>query len=626
MFQLFKLTLRERKWVLLSLGCMIFVALFNYVFVDMVQPIINEMFGLAPAASTVKAPDGSPATAMTDNAGRDVPQKAPPKGVVKVRTMDLVLRLFRISRQDIRKVLPFVVVFVIFGRGLFTFLSSFFMKAVGNKIVKTMRDDLYEHILYQSPGFFDQVTTGDIMSRLTNDVDKIQQAVSSAMSDMIEESFILIALLVQLFVTDWILALSVFVITPLAVIPLAAFNKQLKRKGKQSQVRMAHIYNLIFETITGNKIVKAFTMEQFELRKFLKASWSYFKINLRLAWISSLSSPFMEFIGGVVGAFILAVGAKRIANGNISPGDFGAFVIAIFLMFTPIKRLSRANSVIQQATGCYDRVQEILNRVPQIQDDPQAQPLAAVKGHVVFDRVSFSYNESRPVLFDVSFEVLPNEMAAIVGLSGAGKTTIVNLLSRFYEPTGGRISIDGVSIRDVTLASLRSQIGLVTQDIILFNDTVRNNIAYGLDDTPMDSIIEAAQASECHRFIMELPDGYETPIGEKGTLLSSGQRQRLAIARALLKNPPILILDEATSALDSESERLIQAALARILKDRTTFVIAHRLSTIRNADKILVIDKGRIVESGSHEKLMKKKGIYKKLHDLQFPEEEEMER
>jgi len=624
MFQLLKLTLRERKLVLLSLACMIFVALFNYIFVDMVQPIINDMFGLAPTASVEKSP--ASATHMeTEKAPDAVPQKAVPRAVVKTRSMDLILRLFHISRQDIKKVLPFVVVFIIFGRGLFTFLSSFLMKAVGNKIVKSMRDDLYGHLLYQSSSYFDHLTTGDIMSRLTNDVDKIQQAVSSAMSDMIEESFILLALLVQLFVTDWILALSVFVITPLAVIPLAAFNRQLKRKGKQSQVKMGHIYNLIFETITGNKIVKAFTMEQFELRKFLKASWSYFRINLKLAWISSLSSPFMEFIGGIVGAFILAVGAKRIANGSISPGDFGAFVIAIFLMFTPIKRLSRANSVIQQATGCYDRIQEVLEETPQIQDSPRAYPLPSTKGHVMFDHVTFSYDEARPVLFDVTFEILPNEIVALVGLSGAGKTTVINLLSRFYEPKGGRITIDRIDIRDVTLASLRSQIGLVTQDIVLFNDNVRNNIAYGLDDISMDKIIEAATAAECHHFIMELPDGYDTPIGERGTLLSSGQRQRLAIARALLKNPPILILDEATSALDSESERLIQAALARIMKDRTTFVIAHRLSTIRNADKILVIDKGRIVESGSHEKLMKKEGIYKKLHDLQFPEDEEIE-
>ena len=330
------------------------------------------------------------------------------------------------------------------------------------------------------------------------------------------------------------------------------------------------------------------------------------------------------FIGGAVGAFILFIGTKRIAAGLISPGDFGAFTIAIFMMFTPIKRLSRANNVIQQAAGCHGRIQEVLQSPTQIQDTAGAYPLPEVKGQVRFENVGFSYDEARPALFDVDFEVRPNEMAAIVGLSGAGKTTIINLLSRFYEPTAGRITIDGIDIRDVTLASLRSQIGLVTQDIILFNDTVRNNIAYGLEHMSEDRILAAAQAAECHGFIAELPEGYATSIGERGSLLSSGQRQRLAIARALLKDPPILILDEATSALDSESERLIQTALGNIMKDRTTFVIAHRLSTIRNADKILVVDKGRIVESGTHEALMKKEGIYKKLHDLQFPEVEEM--
>ena len=595
MFDLLKLTFREKKLVTLSFLSTIFVAFFSYVFVDMVQPIIDEMFGLGV-------------------------QTAP----AKFRFMDVLFRWLSVGREDIRNVLPLIVVVVIFGKGLFTFLSSFFMKAVGNKIVKSMRDDLYGRILYQSTSYFDRVTTGDLMSRLTNDVDKIQQAVSSAMSDMIEETFILAALLVQMFVRDWQLALMSFVITPLAVVPLAAFSRQLKKKGLQSQVRMGQIYDLLHETISGNKIVKAFTMEQFELKKFLKATASYFRINLRLAWISSLSSPFMEFIGGAVGAFILFIGTKRVADGLISPGDFGAYTMAIFLMFTPIKRLSRANNVIQQAAGCYGRIQEVLQSPAQIQDSAGAYPLPAVKGHVRFEDVGFAYAEARPVLLDVDFEVRPNEMAAIVGLSGAGKTTIINLLSRFYEPTAGRITIDGIDIRDVTLASLRSQIGLVTQDIILFNDTVRNNIAYGLEHMSEDRILAAAQAAECHSFIAELSEGYATSIGERGSLLSSGQRQRLAIARALLKDPPILILDEATSALDSESERLIQTALGNIMKDRTTFVIAHRLSTIRNADKILVVDKGRIVESGTHEALMKKEGIYKKLHDLQFPEVEEM--
>jgi ATP-binding cassette, subfamily B, bacterial MsbA len=597
MFPLLKLTLREKKLVTLAFLSTLFVAAFTYLFVDLVQPIIDEMF---MAADAVRVSSG------------------------KTRVLDFLWRLLHVGKEDIGRVLPYIVVVVIFGKGVFTFLSSFFMKAVGNKIVKTMRDDLYKHTLYQSAAYFDRAQTGDLMSRMTNDVDRIQQAVSTAMSDLIEEAFILAALLTGMFVKDWHLALLSFVVTPLAIIPLAAFSRQLKKRGRQSQAKMAEIYNLIHETITGNKIVKAFTMEPFEFRKFLNASWRYFRINLKLAWISSLSSPFMEFIGGAVGAVILAVGAERIARNQISPGDFGSFAMAIFMMFTPIKRLSRANNVVQQATACYDRIQEVLSAVPQIQDRPNAYPLPPVSGLVRFEKVGFSYDEFRSVLFDVDFEVRPRENVALVGLSGAGKTTIVSLLARFYEPTQGRITVDGIDIREVTLFSLRSQIGLVTQDIILFNDTVRNNIAYGLDQVSDESVIAAARAAECHGFIMELPQGYGSFIGEKGGLLSVGQRQRLAIARALLKNPPILILDEATSSLDSESERLIQTALANIMKDRTTFVIAHRLSTIRSADKILVIDKGRIVESGAHEELLRKEGIYRKLHDLQFPEGEEI--
>jgi subfamily B ATP-binding cassette protein MsbA len=310
----------------------------------------------------------------------------------------------------------------------------------------------------------------------------------------------------------------------------------------------------------------------------------------------------------------------------ISPGDFGAFVMSLFMMYMPIKRLSKANNVIQQAVACQDRVREIMDAVPLILDAPNAYPLPPVRGRIDFEDVSFAYDENRPVLSGVSFEVRPTETVALVGLSGAGKTTIVSLLTRFYDPSRGRVTVDGIDVREVTLQSLRSRIGLVTQETILFDETVRANIAYGLDGIPPERVIDAARAARAHDFILALPQGYDTVIGEKGGSLSAGQRQRLAIARALLKDPPILILDEATSSLDAESEHLIQEALADLRRGRTTLVIAHRLSTVRSADRILVVDQGRVAESGTHDELCRRDGLYRKLYELQFPEDEEITR
>jgi subfamily B ATP-binding cassette protein MsbA len=594
-FQLFKLALREKRLITISFISTFFVAGFTYVFVNLVQPIIDEMFVRGAASK--------------------VPNKA--------RFMDIIFNALHIGKNQMIKAIPWILLAVILGKGIFTFLSSYCMKAVGHRVVKGMRDEMYERVLYQSTSYFDHTPTGDVMSRLTNDVDKIQQVLSGSLGDFVEELFTLFALLVGIFVIDWRLALVSFVVTPVAAVPLAVFGKQLKRQGLKNQREMARIYNLLHETITGHRVIKAFTSEPFELKKFLQATRNYLRTSLRLAWTSSLSSPFMEFLGGLVGAFILWVGAKRIGQGIISPGDFGAFIMAVFMMYMPIKRLSKANNSIQQAVACLERIEEVLGAVPVIQDSPQARPLPPVVGRVRFDRVTFSYNELRPALREVSFDVEPHTTVAFVGLSGAGKTTIVNLLTRFYEPTSGQITIDGTDIRGVTIDSLRSQIGLVTQDIILFNDTVRNNIAYGLDDVPPDKVVRSAQAARAHEFIMALPRGYDTLVGEKGGLLSNGQRQRLAIARALLKDPPILILDEATSSLDYESERMIQAALNDIMKDRTTLVIAHRLSTVRSASRIFVIEGGRIVESGSHDELCRSDGVYRKLYELQFPEDEE---
>lgn len=594
-FQLFRLTLGEKKRLALAFLASSFAAFFTYLFVNLVQPIIDQMFL----------------------------QRSPQASAKTADLIGYVFKKLQAAEEEMIWLIPLMLVIVIFGIGLSTFLSTFFMKSIGHKVTKKLRDELFEHVVYQSSSFFDHTPTGGLVSRITNDVDKILQSVSGSMCDFIQEIFILLALLVFIFVKDWKLALISLVIAPLAVIPLTLFSRQLKKKSLKNQQQMDRIYNLLHETITGNRIVKAFTMEKFEMKKFLQATAEYFKTSIKLAWVGSLTSPFMEFMGGVVGAFVLALGATRIVQGHISPGDFTSFIVAVFYSYTPIKRLSRANITIQQGAASYERIQELLKIKSKIVEHPHASPLPPVKGSVRFEKVSFSYNQMAPVLHEVDFEAMPAEKIALVGLSGAGKTTVINLLARFYDPTSGRVTIDGTDIREVTLSSLRSQIGLVTQEIILFNDTVRNNIAYGQEKTPLNSVIKAAKDAKAHDFITRLPEGYNTVIGERGTLLSSGERQRLAIARALLKDPPVLILDEATSALDSESEKLIQMALDNVMKNRTTFIIAHRLSTVRSADRILVIDRGRIAELGTHLSLLRKNGIYRKLYDLQFLEEKE---
>lgn len=587
-----RLLFSEKKRLFLSFFFMLFVAFFTYVFVDMVQPIMDEMF--LQGASIPEIPE-------------------------KKRLMDAIFNLLNITKEQIAASLPFVLVIVIFGKGFFTFLSSYFMKSIGMKAVMNLRNDLFGSFIYQSAEFYDKYPTGKLMQRLTNDVDKIQEALSGSMGEFIREFFILIALLISLFLKDWKLALASFVIAPLGVIPLLFFSVQLKKRGLKNQMRMADIYNLLHETITGNKIVQAFSMEKFEIGKFVHSTLNYFKTSLKLALVGSMSSPFMELMGGILGAIILLVGTNRIAQGHMSPGDFGSFMVAIFLIYTPIKRISRANNIIQQGVAGYERVLEVFREKPRIANAPDAFSLPDVKGEITFDKVWFSYTGKRSVLKNISFVVKPTKLVALVGLSGAGKTTIINLICRFYDPDRGQVLIDGHNLCKVTLESLRSKIGLVTQELILFNDTVWNNIAYGITDIPREKVINCARAAKAHDFIMELPQQYDTVIGEKGCFLSSGQRQRLSIARALLKDPPILILDEATSALDSESERLIQSALSHLMKYRTSVVIAHRLSTIRKANTILVVDQGKIVESGSHNELCKKGGLYQKLYELQFP-------
>jgi subfamily B ATP-binding cassette protein MsbA len=494
------------------------------------------------------------------------------------------------------------------------------MKTLGLKVVRNIRDRLYRNLVNQSIDFLSKAKTGDLVSRISNDIEKIKFAVSETLAVYVREAFTLVALLLVVFYQDWKMSLYSFVIVPVAAGLMFAFGKKVKKRGLQSQEAIAELSNFLTETVTGNKIVKAYNMEEFEIEKFAKLNQNHYKINSKIALLYSLAAPIMHIIGGLVAAIIITLGTQRIASGSMSPGQFFSFLTALFLMYNPLKRLSQANNDYQQGIAGFERIRYIINNTNPIKDKADAVEIKDIIGRIEFERVSFSYSSNIPVIKEVNFAVNPDEMIALVGASGSGKTTLMNLLTRFYEVEAGRILIDNRDIRDFTIKSLRDAIGLVTQDVFLFNDTVRNNIAYARKNYSLEEIKQSAEIARAADFIDQLPRGYDTVVGERGVFLSNGQRQRISIARAILKKPEVLIFDEATSSLDSESERLIQEAMVDVMKGRTTFVIAHRLSTIIEADKILVISKGEIKESGSHSRLLKKRGLYYSLYNLQFPE------
>ena len=507
-------------------------------------------------------------------------------------------------------------------KGICDYSGTYLVNHAGFGMITDLRDDLYTALLRRSAAFFSQHTTGTLLSTIINDIERVQYAMSTVLSELLQQFFTFLAVAAVVVVLGGKLAWVLLLFVPVIVFSSRKIGSRVRHTTRHGQDKLAEIQNILHETITGNRIVKAFNTENWEISRFRKAARRLFRANLRSVAAAAISSPLMDIFGVVGIAVLLLIGRDRIAHNQMTPGVFVAFITAVFSLYNPVRKFALFYNNFQQALGASSEIFKFMDLEDDVREKPRAKTLPRFSGSVRFEHVSFAYahegEEGHDVLRDIDLEVKRGEVLAIVGSSGAGKSTLVHLIPRFFDVTAGRILIDGLDVRDLTLASLRAQVGIVTQETVLFNDTVRNNIAYGQPHVPQKEVEAAARAALAHDFILALPSGYDTVIGERGVRLSGGERQRLAIARALLKNAPILILDEATSALDSESEALVQSALHNLMTGRTVFVIAHRLSTVRRADRIVVIENGTIADIGAHEELMQKLGTYRRLYELQF--------
>ena len=527
--------------------------------------------------------------------------------------------MFGLEGNSLARIALFLVLFS-FLKGIFLYFAEYWMGQTGQSVVAALRKRLSQHLLDQSLSFYTLNPTGKLMARVITDTERLQETVSKTFTDFSRQVVLLLLFLGLVFYIDWILALLSFLIAPVVLMITFSLGRRIRKVSGWSQENLSELSHAFQETMVGQRIVKAFGMEDYERRRLERSCNEVMRVNLKAARITALSSPLVEFIGYVSFVPFLLYAHYQMNRGGFTLPVFLVFVAALFRLYEPVRKLSRMHLYFQQAFASSARIFALLESTVEIQDSPGARELAPIQREIEFQSVFFRYSrdDATPILQDLNLTILKGEIIALVGSSGAGKSSLASLIPRFYDVDAGQVTIDGIDIREVTLISLRCQIAIVTQDTFLFNDTVRSNIAYGRKDCPMEEVIEAARAAFIHDFVLTLPEGYETVIGERGQRLSGGERQRVAIARAIMKNAPILILDEATSALDSESERFVQEALHNLMMHRTTLVIAHRLSTVRMADRIVVMEAGRIVEMGGHESLLQLSGIYRKLYDLQF--------
>ncbi len=510
-----------------------------------------------------------------------------------------------------------MILFFYFGKGVSSYFSSYMMESIGLRIIRDLRFVMFNHLINQSISHIQNYKAGHLQSRVISDTEKIKLAVSQTVGDLLKEGLTLLGLLIYIFWLDWKLAFASSILLPLVIYPIIRLGEKLRKVSSTGQENIAELTHLLGEMVYATRIIKAFCMENFQLKKFKKILNKVLLANLHASRIVSLSTPLMEFIGGIGAILVLIYANYQIRIGYSTPGKITSFLTALFFMYAPIKKLSRVNNVIQEASAASSRVFEILDEDIRINEDPYPLPLRKIREKIEFRNVSFRYN-SNDILRNINLEVKVGQKVAIIGSSGVGKSTLVNLIPRLYDPTEGQILIDGIDIQKISLKDLRNKIGIVTQETILFNDTIKNNIAYGLEDVDEDMIIRAAKAAYAHDFIMELQNGYDTVLGDWGQSLSTGQKQRIAIARAILKNPEILILDEATAALDAESIAYIQEALENLLKNRTAFIITHHLASLSNIDFIVVLDEGTIKAIGNHEYLLRNEPLYSRLYELQM--------